>query len=103
MKVMPAKTVCPVMLYTWFRTTPISPCWYWHGKAHFLSELWSVLKPDQAWNGLVGNGRGADWIQVLQELWQEARRLDLSVLQETMPILPMGDPVRDFLDAASEG
>jgi predicted DnaQ family exonuclease/DinG family helicase len=104
LKVMPAKDSVPRHALHLVQNHPGQPLLVLApGKHIFLSELWSVLKPDQAWNGLVGNGRGADWIQVLQELWQEARRLDLSVLQETMPILPMGDPVRDFLDAASEG
>ena len=73
------------------------------GQHLLLSELWGVMRPNRAWNGLVGDGGIKDWTQVLQELWQEARHLGLSVLQEAMPILPPGDPLRGFLDAASEG
>lgn len=68
-----------------------------------LSELWSILRPDQTWNGVARDDGFGELVQVLQELWQEARQLGLAVLQDIMPILLPGDPLRDFLDAASEG
>ncbi|MGE5545166.1 MAG: ATP-dependent DNA helicase, partial [Bacillota bacterium] len=73
------------------------------GKHLFLSDLWNVLRPDQAWNGMSGENGIEELIQILQELWQEARQLGLWVLQEVMPILLPDDPLREFLDAASEG
>ena len=73
------------------------------GKHLFLEELWSVLRPDKTWNGVPGGDAIENWSRVLQELWQEARQLGLTVLHDAIPLLPPEDPLGDFLDAATEG
>ena len=73
------------------------------GKHLFLEELWSVLRPDKTWNGVPGGDAIENWSRVLQELWQEARQLGLTVLHDAIPLLLPEDPLLGFLDAASEG
>ncbi len=73
------------------------------GESLFLEELWNVLRPNQAWKVLPVNGGIEAWVQVLQELWQEARQLGFALLQEAMSILGSEDPLWTFLTAASEG
>lgn len=73
------------------------------GRHLFLAELWSVLRPDRAWNGVPGDDAIESLSRILQELWQEARQLGLTVLHDAIPLLPAEDPLGDFLDAASEG
>lgn len=102
--VMPAPANIPRKALHLVQNSPGKPLvLFEQGKILFLEEVWNVLRPDQAWKGLTGEGMIEAWGQVLQELWQEARQLGFALLQETLPILRPGDPLRDFLDAASEG
>ena len=67
-----------------------------------LEDLWNVLRPNQVWKGLDPD-QVESAVRILEELWQESARLDFNLLQETMPILPDRDPVRQLIEAATQG